>query len=434
MLTSSIQFSKYDARSDDWVQAHPPSWLVEAVAVRGEWPGIRPLAGVVDHPVLRPDGSVLDRPGYDGQTGLLYEPQQDFPQIPEHPTREDAAAAAAVLLDYVGQFPFLTEAHRSAWLTIPLTLVARPAIAGCTPLVLFDANSPGIGKTLGAEVGAGAITGMPLPKMAQAATDDETRKRITTLAIDGESVVLIDNVVGALGGPSLDAALTATEWSDRLLGVNQRVRVPLRMLWIASGNNATLAGDLLRRTLHVRLETSEERPEERTGWKHQLPSDVFANRPRLVVAALTMLRAHAAAGHPTGGMPSWGSFEDWSRVVRGAIVYAGLPDPAETRHELAASADTTTSDMYALLDALAPHITCPKRETAAELCKRMADDEALAGALTDMMTKPPVTARKVGKLFTRYRNRVFGGRAIVQANADAHRGALWTIQSVTSTS
>jgi hypothetical protein len=43
---------------------------VAAVHARGIWDGIRHLEAVINFPVLRPDGTVLDRPGYDAGTGL----------------------------------------------------------------------------------------------------------------------------------------------------------------------------------------------------------------------------------------------------------------------------------------------------------------------------------------------------------------------------
>jgi predicted DNA-binding transcriptional regulator AlpA len=52
-------------------------------------------------------------------------------------------------------------------------------------------------------------------------TDDteELRKRITSLVLEGDRLVLFDNLVGRFGNAVLDAALTATSWKDRLLGV-----------------------------------------------------------------------------------------------------------------------------------------------------------------------------------------------------------------------
>src|SRR5262249_4581304 len=44
---------------------HPPAWCVAALMDRGQWPGVRHLEGVLNHPVLRPDGTILSEPGYD---------------------------------------------------------------------------------------------------------------------------------------------------------------------------------------------------------------------------------------------------------------------------------------------------------------------------------------------------------------------------------
>ena len=66
--------------------AHPPAWLVQGVESLGYWPGIRPLEAVVTAPVLLPDGRVLQRPGYDPDSGLLYQPDADYLPVPEKPT------------------------------------------------------------------------------------------------------------------------------------------------------------------------------------------------------------------------------------------------------------------------------------------------------------------------------------------------------------
>ncbi len=59
--------------------------------------------------------------------------------------------------------------------------------------------------------------------------------------------MLIDNVSGSLGSPTLDRALTAETWRDRLLGGNEQVSVPLEVTWLATGNNLRLTGDTPRR-------------------------------------------------------------------------------------------------------------------------------------------------------------------------------------------
>jgi hypothetical protein len=50
-LTRVLEWRKINQQGED-VPAHPPKWCCDAIHARGEWPGIRPLAGVVESPVL----------------------------------------------------------------------------------------------------------------------------------------------------------------------------------------------------------------------------------------------------------------------------------------------------------------------------------------------------------------------------------------------
>src|SRR5262249_48029648 len=103
-----------------------------------------------------------------------------------------------------------------------------------------------------------------------------------------------------------------------------------------SGNNVELRGDAVRRVVPCRLEAPQERPEERRDFTIQgdLLVHVRRERPRLVAAALTLLRAHARAGRPGGGLTPLGSFEAWSGLVRAAVCWAVDLDPCATREGL----------------------------------------------------------------------------------------------------
>src|ERR1700678_2705428 len=79
------------------VPTHPPDWCVRAVHARGDWPEARVLVGVVETPVMRADGTVLQEAGFDEATGLLYLPNQEFPEVPSRPSQGDAIAARQLL-------------------------------------------------------------------------------------------------------------------------------------------------------------------------------------------------------------------------------------------------------------------------------------------------------------------------------------------------
>jgi hypothetical protein len=221
IMTRAVAFYKVTVNSKGEQQAaevHPPDWCVAGVYARGHWHGVRPLEAVVEAPTLRPDGSVLDSPGWDPQTGLLNEPADDYPPVPKSPSRADAGGALDKLLDLVDDFPFVGDADKAVWLAALLTALARQAVRGPCPLFLLDANTPGTGKTMLVDVLSAIATGRGASRTAFPETDEELRKRITSIAIAGDRLMLFDNIAHAFGGSSLDAALTGTTWRDRILG------------------------------------------------------------------------------------------------------------------------------------------------------------------------------------------------------------------------
>lgn len=92
MLASRARWLQHDGKK--LVLTHPPGWSVGAVAQRAAWPGVRLLDAVVETPVLRADGTVLETPGYDAETGLYFKPPEiGFPPVPVEPTKDDAIRA-----------------------------------------------------------------------------------------------------------------------------------------------------------------------------------------------------------------------------------------------------------------------------------------------------------------------------------------------------
>lgn len=333
------------------IDAHPPVWAIDAMMARGEWTNIRHLEAVIETPVVRKEGTILETPGWDRETTLLYEPEIIFPPMPVgHPSRDEAKAAALKLLEVVSQFPFASPTHSVAWLAALLTPLARFAIDGPCPLFLFDANAPGSGKSLLCDIIAIITTGRTMPRTAYPEGDDEMRKRITAVALAGDRLMMLDNIATTFGGSALDGMLTARTWRDRILGRSEMSsELPLFTVWYGTGNNMALRGDALRRVLPCRLETKDENPENRTEFVHDRIIDwVTKERGRLVAACLTILAAYLLAKMPDK-LPPLGSFESWSDVVRSALAWATGIDPCGTRKELTAT-DSETNIRTALIE------------------------------------------------------------------------------------
>lgn len=416
-----------------------PKWCNEAVADRGYWDEIPKLKRIVNCPVLSSDGSVLQVGGYDKQSGLYLHLSEEFPAIPDEPTAAETAAAVAALMDLVVDFPFHDEASRSGWLASLLTPLAREAYKGCTgPMFAFDANTRGSGKSLLGDLCSWIITGRSAPRLSAPSNDEEARKRITALVIKSPELVMIDNVTDGLGCASIDAALTGETWEDRILGTNEMIERPLRMTWYSSGNNMVFEADTARRVCCIRLESPLENPEDRSDFKHtDIRKFVRRNRRELLAAALTILRNHTA--NPEKKVSSWGSFDGWSEVVRGAIVAAGLTDPGDTRIETRSAADSEAGALAQLLQALSQLNQGQHGLKAAEMikiAKRENHDypldqvERLSEAL-ELFTGVPVHklgAGKLGSNLGHFKNRVSGVMKLV---INRHNNAShWRAESV----
>lgn len=431
LLSDATTFLHLSKNTGQWEHAHVPMFVVKAIDAREQWANVPILDVLVEHPVLLPNGTILDAPGY--SDGILYAPNADYPRIPPSPTLEDARAAALELKSIVSDFPFEAAEHVSVWLAAVLTAFVMFAIDDCVPLFVIDASVRGAGKTLLADLVALIATGCLVARMTHTRNEEEERKRITSLAMSGDNIVLIDNVLGELGGQSLDAALTGKEWRDRALGGNRMVNLPLDIMWMATGNNIVLAGDTPRRALYLRLVPQTDRPEERADFRHQnLRSYVKKHRARLVVAALTILRGYVVAGMPDQHLPAWGSFEEWSRWVRGALVWAGEPDPYANRDGLQIMADRD-AELLAQLIAGFEGAVGRGKATAAELLELLQRNDRharLRAVVREMTGTPPnllPDARTLGNVLRRYRGRYIDGRAIERAPGRASDGAVWTI-------
>jgi hypothetical protein len=333
----------------------------------------------------------------------------------------------------VADFP-CDETSRAAWLSIVLTGAARHAIDGPTPLFAIDANVRGSGKSLLADSIGIIHTGRQLPRTSAAGDDEEFRKRITATLLAGEPLVLLDNIHGVLGCASLDALLTSTTWTDRILGESAMTAVlPAKAIWLATGNNLQFAADTARRTLRIRLQSPLENPEERTGFAHpNLLAWVRGERGRLASAAVTILRAWHSAGRPDMGLPPWGSFDSWSGIVRSAVVWCGMADPGATRQDVQRESDREAMLLRQLLDAWQEADPSGHGLTVAEAVKRASDgDVGLAAVFTELADKSgKVNPRAIGMKLHHLRGRVCGGAYLDRR--DTRQGAAWIAKSTDS--
>lgn len=444
-LADAARYLAPGPRGGEPREGPPPEWLPKAVRDAGDYAGVRRLAGITEAPTLRPDGSVLQSPGWDGATALLYEPSDEFRgafrPVPDRPSADDVRAAAGLLTGLVGDFQFASESDRSAWIALLATLIARPGIDGPVPLALIDANLPGSGKTLLADVACKIASGRPTRVTPTSGDAEELRKLATTVAIEGRQYVLLDNQTngGKVGGRTLDMIVTARTWNDRLLGSNVSREIPINACWIMTGNNMVARGDLARRVVRCRLEADVERPERRTGFRiGDLGGHVLRERAAYVGAILAILRAHAAAGRPRmPGIEPMGGFEAWDAVVRGALIAAGLADPLGSAESMRAEDPGEAGERARLISSWAQLPDARGRGVTSNRAIQLLRDypdrfEALrevACGLTDKGDLP--TPAKLGYALRKVKGAVAAGLKLVSA-PDRDGVTWWRVVDVSA--
>lgn len=297
-----------------------PTWLARRVSAKSGERGLKEVKAVITAPTLREDGSILATPGYDAASGLLLRGNGKWPRVPETPSRAELETAASALWHPFQQFPFVDEISRGVMLAALLTAVVRQTLP-TAPGFMFDAPSASSGKTLLAKC-AMMIGGAVPAAIAECSDDDEIRKRTFSALREGATGLLFDNLRGDFTSSTLEAYLTSQEIRERVLGVSQTVIVPNTALFLFSGNNLRLKGDLWRRILITRIDAKTDAPERRS-----FDFDPLAlcreRRQELVAAALTLLRGFIAAGSPRATPDKVGSFEVWDDRVRQAVVWIG---------------------------------------------------------------------------------------------------------------
>lgn len=293
---------------------------------REVWP-FPEIAGLINAPTLRPDGSLLQAEGYDDATGLLLMNSPQMQPIRPNPSRADAEAALMMLKELLAEFPFVDEEGRSVALSLIISTLVRGALDK-VPLHVITAPAAGSGKSYVLDVASMVATGETAAVVAATGSVDELEKRIGAELIAGRILISLDNINGVLSSELLCQAVTQDSISLRPLGSSNLEKVANRSVFSANGININPADDLTRRTLLARLDAGVERPWERP-FRQDPVRMVAAERGRYIAAALTLPLAYIAAGEPAvpGGVNGFGR---WCRFVRGPLVWLGEADPIAT--------------------------------------------------------------------------------------------------------
>jgi hypothetical protein len=359
-LADAVRWITADPGVSGDVHVSPPATVARAAIAIGHYPALIPdLDRVTTVPMLLADGTLRTQPGYDPTSRCFYAPATGLArlELPDEITAADVEQAKELLLtELLGDFPFVSESDRANALSIVLTPFVRDLILGPTPLHWVGAPEPGTGKgklvDSALAPACGRVASRSFPD-----SEAEGRKAITTALREGVAAIKWDNVKGIVRSASLEAALTEGRWTDRLLGGNTSIDLPITAMWTLTANNATPGTDLKRRCVPIRLDAKTELPYRRTGpsegrvWRHPLPEWAFENRRDLVTAALILIRWWVQRGRPSGITGRLGSYEAWEAVVGGILYAGGIDGFLNNVDDLDASEDTERDELTEFLRA-----------------------------------------------------------------------------------
>ena len=423
-----------------------PCWVAKRVlSIYKDWP-FPVLLGVINHPILRLNGTLLNTPGYDAESGLFFNPgPHQWPPIPLAPSAAEAKAAYQVVWKLFELFPWVDAVDRGVVLAAIITAILR-LILPTAPGFGFNAPTPGTGKSLVAKIIGALTTGMTPPVMPPVSSgDDETRKRIYALIKQLSWVILWDNLNAPFGNAAINAFLTAETFSDRELGKSKMEELPNRAVFMVTGNNLRLLGDTCRRVLVASMDAKVERPQDRV-FDFDPVQQVIEQWPEMVSAVLTLVLRWIALGRPRHGKGRMGSFEHWDDLVRQTVCWiatkAMLPDGQprfadpmlSTQRNL--DQDPEIAELRALLSAW--H-TCFKDEikSVADLRQFLADNDAepSSGArsrLRDTLleiapgTHGTINSRSLGRWLERLAERPINGLRL-ERRGRRHGANRWAV-------
>lgn len=441
-----VAITRYDARKNDDKVVDFPKSLAEAILSLPDWPQIPELLGASEAAILDLDGREHSEPGYHPEIKLYLATTGKLKAaVPSVLGRERGVAGIKKLLRLLRAFPFKSESDKSAALAAIITALLRRLLPSA-PFFAISAPTAGTGKSLLAEVVGIILTSRKPPMLSMGGDEAEFEKRLAGALLEGDPMVVIDNITRPFGNePVLNQSCSQETLRVRILGGSSMSNVPTNSLLVATGNNLAIVGDLKRRTALIQLDAGVERPELRDDIDFDVLVEAARDRDKLIRAALDISRSYLDDDAPDvylkredgtqEKVKPLGSFGDWDRMVRRALIYHGMADPM-TSAEILREADPDIEAMTMLFTAWVGRYG-NEPQTAAKVVQDALDYAVTQHANPELhegvslACGGKVDARRMGYWLRAHKNRICAGMQLVQPPAAGHGGvARWEVRRV----
>ena len=409
-------------KDGDDIAARPVKDVARDMSINpsDELPELEEIAG---SPLFNHEGTLITTPGYHADSKLWLHMRGNFtiPPVPVRPSSQHVDDAKTMILDdLMVDFPFSSasdQTHAVAALLLPFV---RRMVQGPTPIHVIEAPIAGTGKTLLASILHMISQGREAEPTTLPRDPTELDKKITSMLMRAQPVILFDNVDINVKMGELAAAITATRWQARELGFSRMVDLPNRATWFMTANNPNFSIDLVRRCLRIRMEPDRDRPWERSSFKHDpIGPWVEKNRADLVWSCLVLIRRWIADGKPSS-TKSLGSFESWANVIGGILQHNGFAMFLDSQEEMYEQADNESAEWRAFTMAWwNEHKSMPV--TAKQLVYLSTSNDLMSAVIGDKSERSQIL--RIAKAVAKKKGRIFDGYKII-AERDAHTKKL----------
>jgi len=365
-------------------------------------------------PLVTMSGQVIDGVGLDRDTELVHRIDPLLRAcVPSNPlTEQDVRDALIFLLDDWLVDVALDRVGKCIAIMLALTLIER-ALLPERPAFFVTAGQRGGGKTTLVNMITLAALGRRAAAAGWSENSEERKKALFSYLRQSVACLVWDNIPrgAAISCAHIEAALTASDISDRVLGVSQVETVPSTTVQIFTGNSIMPRGDMASRSLMLALNVNRPDPENR-AFAHADPlAWTQANRPKIVRALYTLLIA-GALNRPKQ-QEAKTRFKTWWNLVGWSTEYAAsLIGTTVNCTELMRAGEAEDEEAWAVSTALTVMLgiwgerTFTSMDVVKAMILEMHPEDAekpICDALGELVGKrlDRPTARSIGKLLTK---------------------------------
>lgn len=315
------------AKGNDPKNICVPEKVIDTL-LRSSEHAVRPIRGLLTHPIVLGDGAILAAPGYDQTTGL-YLCGERLDNVSPYTQPQARQALKRIKQCFLADMKFKSDLDADVAVAALLTGVQR-RVLDQAPGIAILAPIQASGKTTLARRIHITLTGYDMPVTSFPLNNEmEIQKSLLAALSKGPEMICLDNITDGItfSSASLSSAITSMAFTQRKLGVSEEISCLTNTLFVMTGNNISFGADEVSRWLTITLDPQTARPQERRFQHPDVVRHALGFRPDVLRDCVGILAGFGVHGQTTAPTTR---FARWDEMVRQPLMWAGGRDPTES--------------------------------------------------------------------------------------------------------